>query len=174
MAISGGSIRIEDDLRQSFSSDLNTRNDTISTTVGSYSSSNVKEGSWFFGIGAEDNSQNANDFVGITPEMLSEITGAIDTYTNNLVSALNKMPDEVNYSQGFKGTAVEAAVKKFVTTVKDVCKDYLESLKAAENQIVESVEKQYSTSDEDVSSQLNTDSSKIHGETPAGNYTISA
>lgn len=163
MAISGGDRRIDDDLRQSFSSDLTNRNDTISSTVGSYSSSNVKEGSWFFGIGAEDNSQNANDFVGITPEMLSKITTSIDDYTNNLVSALDKMPDAVNYGQGFKGTGIEAAIKGFVTSVKEVCKEYLQSLKAAENQIIESVEKQYTLSDEDIAGQLHTDTSAISG-----------
>lgn len=162
MAISGGDRRIDDGLRQSFSSKLTNRNDTISSTVGSYSSSNVKEGGWF-GIGAEDNSKNANDFVGITPEMLNKITTSIDDYTNNLVSALDKMPDAVNYSQGFKGTGIEAAIKGFVTSVKEVCKEYLHSLKAAENQIVESVEKQYTLSDEDIAGQVNTDTSAISG-----------
>lgn len=163
MAISGGDRRIDDDLRQSFSSELTNRNDTISTTIGSYSSSNVKEGSWFFNLGAEDNSKNANDFVGITPEMLSKITTSIDEYTNNLVSILEKMPDAVNYGQGFKGTGIETAVKGFVTSVKEVCKEYLQSLKAAENQIIESVEKQYTISDEDIAGQLNTDSSALNG-----------
>lgn len=164
MAISGGTFRVEDDKINSFSSDMKSRNDTIAGTIGSYNSSNIKEGG-LFGIGAQDNSKNANDFVGITPEMLSKITGAIDSYTNQLNSVLDQMPDAVDYTVAFRGTEVENAIKKFVTSVKEVCRSYLENLKLAESQIVESVEAQYKSSDANISEQLNSDVSAIDSST---------
>ena len=164
MAISGGNYRVENDLQQSFSSDMSGKGDTISSVIGDYNSSNYKK-NYFLGIDFLakdfDGSQNSHDFVGITPDMLSKITGAIDSYASNLTSILDGMPEAVDYTQGFKGTGVETAVKNFVTTVKEVCKSYLESLKLAENQIIESVNAQYAASDQDIAGQLNSDSSAI-------------
>ena len=166
MAISGGSYRVEDDKANALSNDMKNRNETINSTIGSYNSSNYEKNT-FLGIdwlsADTDNSQNSNDFVGITPEMLSKITTAIDTYSSNLTGILDEMPDAVYYTMAFRGTSIEAAVKNFVSTVKEVCKSYLQNLKEAENQIIESVNKQYAASDEDISGQLNSDSSAISG-----------
>lgn len=166
MAISGGNYRVDNDLQQSFSSDMTSKNETIENTIKSYSSSNYEKNS-FLGIDwlakDFDGSKNSNDFVGITPEMLSKITGAIDSYSSNLTSILDGMPDTVDYTQAFRGTGIETSVKNFVISVKEVCKAYLESLKQAENQIIESVNAQYQASDQDIASQLDSDSSAISG-----------
>lgn len=164
MAISGGNYRVENDLQGSFSGEMKGTIDTVNSTIGNYSSSNYEKRT-FLGIDFLakdfDGSKNSHDFVGITPEMLSKITGAIDSYSSNLNNILDSMPDAVDYTQAFRGTGVEAAVKNFVVSVKELCKSHLESLKLAENQIIESVNAQYQASDQDVASQLNSDTSAI-------------
>lgn len=158
MAISGGDYRVKNDLQQSLSNDMNSSIDAVNSTIGNYSSSNYEDR---FILKDIDNSKNSHDFVGITPEMLSKITGAIDSYSSNLNGILDGMPDTVDYAQAFRGTGVETAVKSFVISVKELCKSYLESLKLAENQIIESVNAQYQASDQDVAGQLNSDTSGI-------------
>lgn len=150
MAISGGSYRVENDLQQSFKTNMDNQNETVSGITEGYSSSNRK---WF--------NENKNPIVGITPEMLPKITNAIDEYISNLTTTLEGMPTAVDYTQAFKGEGITKAVETFVTSVKDVCKSYLDALKNAENQIVESVNAQYQASDSDLAGQLNSDASSI-------------
>lgn len=162
MAISGGSYKIDNDLQQSFKTNMDSQNSTVSSVIGGYSSSNSSV-SVANGYGVRDASQNSHDMVGITPEMLSRITTAIDNYVSNLNSTLDNMPSAVDYTQAFKGEGITKAVENFVTSVKEICKSYLTRLKEAEQQIIESVHSQYSASDEDISGQLNSDASNISG-----------
>ena len=167
MAISGGSYRVENDLQQSFSSNMTSQNDIVNSTVGAYSSSNVSDD--FMGIGARDGSANSYSTVGIKEGMVDRITGVIDAYINDLKTTLDSMPTAVNYTQGFQGTGVVSAVENFVTNVKNVCNTYITNLQNAENQIVESVYAQYSASDQDLAGQVNSDTSAISGgEAPTG------
>lgn len=163
MAISGGTYTVNNGLQQTFKSNMDTQNSTVSSVIGNYSSSNKSDGGWF-GIGAYDNSINSHDTVGITPEMLTKITSAIDEYVNNLNATLDAMPTAVDYTQAFKGQGITKAVENFVTTVKDVCKSYIYSLQNVEQQIIKSVEMNYNDSDSDLSGQLNTDSTNISDE----------
>ena len=61
----------------------------------------------------------------------------------------------------FKGEAIGRALENFVSGVKESAFSYLNKLKAAEQQIVYSVNKTYQAQDTDISGNLSADASKL-------------
>lgn len=163
MAISGGTYRVNSDLQQSFRTNMETQNATVNSVISSYTGSADNGGESLFSKTFGMASSLTYETVGITPEMLSKITTAIDEYVSNLNASLDAMPTAVDYTKAFKGEGVTKAVENFVTSVKEICQSYIISLQQTEQQIIDSVNSHYSASDADLSGQLNSDAANIHG-----------
>lgn len=99
--------------------------------------------------------------VGITTEFASLSSKAIDTYCENIEQILAKL-DSANSTGAFKGSAIGSALANFIEGVKSSALNYLNKLKEAEKQIVESVAQAYNTQDTDISSNLASDTSKLN------------
>lgn len=112
----------------------------------------------FLGLGGVEAS--GVTLAGITESFASNVCTAIDNYKTAVQTELDKL-QAVESNEAFKGTAVSAALEKFVTAVRDVGTQYLERLSGAETQIVNSVAQAYQTQDTDLSGNLNSDSSSI-------------
>lgn len=143
MSISGGNFKVENDLQQAFKSNVESNSAEIKSEIQFFESTVIY------------------DTVGITPEMLSNITTAIDNYVAKLTSVLDGMPSAVDYEQAFRGEFTNKAVKQFVEQVKETCKNYITNLQKAENQIIESVSKQYNLNDNILRSEIFTDASRV-------------
>ena len=100
------------------------------------------------------------DLAGITPQFVSATTQALETYATSILTALSQL-EAVNSSAAFQGTGVTTALSNFVTGVKEVANSYVEGLRAAEVQIMNSVHTVYSTQDQDLSGQMGTDTSSL-------------
>ena len=98
---------------------------------------------------------------GVTPEFATAVSDAIDKYCEEVENTLNKL-QTVETSNAFKGSQVGGAITNFVEGVKSSAFDYLNKLREAEKQIVESVQKVYATQDTDISGNLNSDTSKLN------------
>lgn len=97
---------------------------------------------------------------GVTSEFATAVSAAIDKYCQNIESILSKL-ESIDSKSAFKGSQIDGALANFVEGVKSSALSYLNKLKAAEQQIVESVQKAYATQDTDISSNLNTDTSSL-------------
>lgn len=114
-----------------------------------------------FGLGGVSGAPLA----GITPEFAKNVTDAIDSYVAGINEALDELENpEVN--QGFRGTALEGALNKFVSSVKSVAQIYCKELAEAENQILRSVETAYNAQDESLTANLSTDSDTLSSSAP--------
>ncbi len=111
----------------------------------------------FFGLGAE---ASGAALAGVTDAFASHVSSAIESYKSKVQSELDKLQD-IESNTAFQGTAVKSALTKFVTSVRDVGKQYLEILSAAETQIINSVAQAYQTQDADLSGNLNADAGGI-------------
>lgn len=97
---------------------------------------------------------------GVTSEFATAVSAAIDKYCQNIESILSKL-EAIDSKSAFKGSQIDGALANFVEGVKSSALGYLSKLKAAEQQIVESVQKAYATQDTDISSNLASDTSKL-------------
>lgn len=97
---------------------------------------------------------------GVTSEFATAVSAAIDKYCQNIESILSKL-EAIDSKSAFKGSQIDGALANFVEGVKSSALSYLSKLKAAEQQIVESVQKAYATQDTDISSNLNSDTSSL-------------
>lgn len=97
---------------------------------------------------------------GVTSEFATAVSAAIDKYCQNIESILSKL-ESIDSKSAFKGSQIDGALANFVEGVKSSALSYLNKLKAAEQQIVESVQKAYATQDTDISSNLNSDTSSL-------------
>ena len=97
---------------------------------------------------------------GVTSEFATAVSAAIDKYCQNIESILSKL-EAIDSKSAFKGSQIDGALANFVEGVKSSALSYLSKLKAAEQQIVESVQKAYATQDTDISSNLASDTSKL-------------
>ena len=97
---------------------------------------------------------------GVTSEFATAVSAAIDKYCQNIESVLSKL-EAIDSKSAFKGSQIDGALANFVEGVKSSALSYLSKLKAAEQQIVESVQKAYATQDTDISSNLNSDTSSL-------------
>lgn len=97
---------------------------------------------------------------GVTSEFATAVSAAIDKYCQNVESILSKL-EAIDSKSAFKGSQIDGALTNFVEGVKSSALSYLSKLKAAEQQIVESVQKAYATQDTDISSNLNSDTSSL-------------
>ncbi len=101
-----------------------------------------------------------SSLAGVTSEFATAVSAAIDKYCQNIESILSKL-ESIDSKSAFKGSQIDGALVNFVEGVKSSALSYLNKLKAAEQQIVESVQKAYATQDTDISSNLNTDTSSL-------------
>lgn len=98
--------------------------------------------------------------VGITPAFATAITSAINGYANTIKDTLANL--EAQSSKGaFQGENVEAALKTFITSVKEVSMSYLNKLQAAEEEIVNSVEQVYTGQDSSLSGSMEGDAGTL-------------
>ena len=97
---------------------------------------------------------------GVTSEFATAVSAAIDKYCQNIESILSKL-EAIDSKSAFKGSQIDGALANFVEGVKSSALSYLSKLKAAEQQIVESVQKAYATQDTDISCDLASDTSKL-------------
>lgn len=103
--------------------------------------------------------------VGVSTNMVSGITHAIDEYENGIRTTLEKL-EAINSQGAFKGAGVTEAVAKFVTGVKETANSYLKALKDSQVQIIESVKTAYETQDSDISGNVNSDEATVTSERP--------
>ena len=73
----------------------------------------------------------------------------------------------IDIGQAFKGTNVETAVQNLITAVKDEALRYTTSLKDAELEVIDLVDKAYASNDESISSSMNADTGALGGGTSA-------
>lgn len=99
---------------------------------------------------------------GITDSFATHVSSAIDEYVEKIINDLNKL-ESVNSQVAFKGAAVNAALSRFVTAVKEVSISYTNKLKEAETEIVNNVHTAYQSQDADLSGNLDADSGALGG-----------
>lgn len=108
------------------------------------------------------------DKAGIKEEFKSELDKAITGYIDNLNTILDGLTGEgIDIGQAFKGTNVETAVQNLITAVKDEALRYTTSLKDAELEVIDLVDKAYASNDESISSSMNADTGALGGGTSA-------
>lgn len=99
--------------------------------------------------------------VGITGEFAAFASEAIENYCKGIEDILSKLESEES-GMAFQGPSIRGALANFVEGVRSSALSYLNKLKAAEQQIVASVFETYAAQDEDISSNLASDTSKLN------------
>ena len=102
---------------------------------------------------------------GITASFAANVKDEIDTYIENVDAKIAEI-EAIESTGAFQGEAISGALKTFVESVKHVATEYTAKLKAAEQQIIDSVETAYRTQDTDLSDSLNETSTKFDANTP--------
>lgn len=97
---------------------------------------------------------------GVTESFATAVSDEIDKYCSNVETILKQL-ETADSTVAFKGSQVGSALANFIEGVKSSAFDYLKKLKEAEQQIVDSVQKAYTTQDTDLSSNLNSDTSSL-------------
>lgn len=97
---------------------------------------------------------------GVTASFAANVSRAIDSYSDDVMEKLNQL-QTANSEVAFKGTALKSALETFIESVKEVSISYLNKLKAAETQIINSVQTAYETQDTDLGSNLGSDGSNL-------------
>lgn len=97
---------------------------------------------------------------GVTFNFAGQVKMAINNYIREVQSKLDQL-QAIENNSAFRGMAVNQALTTFVDSVREVGKEYLAKLQEAEKQIIESVDKAYSTQDTDLSDNLKSDSSQL-------------
>lgn len=163
MAINMSSATIDDSHR----SELLSSN--VDTSLGGGVSANTY--SWreaaSDGLGGSKRHGEASgaDAAGITADFVSSFTSAMSEYKTSITSWIDQI-EAVDSGVAFKGSALQSALSSFILGVKSVATSYINALEAAENQIVQSVEKAYAQQDTDISGNLNTDAGNVESSAP--------
>lgn len=97
---------------------------------------------------------------GVTEDFAKGVTEKIEGYCANVEAILKKM-ESTDSKIAFQGAGIENALSAFITGVKESAFSYLDKLKSAEQQIINSVQTAYATQDTDLSSNLASDTSKL-------------
>lgn len=116
----------------------------------------------FLGLGGREATGAA--LAGVTQSFATNVSNEIDTYKSEVQGYLDKLT-EAESNVAFKGEAIKASLTKFITSVRNVAKSYLDKLEAAEKQIVDSVKTAYQTQDTDLSQNLDSDSGSLESNT---------
>lgn len=162
MTITMSGAKVDTSKREELYSHMTKKIDTIQSF---FSSSYNDNGSMTMGESARraiDEVENATStkLAGITPEFATAVSAAIDKYCEEIETTLNKL-QTADTSIAFKGSQIGGAINNFVEGVKNCAFDFLNKLKEAEQQIVESVQKAYATQDTDISGSLSSDTSSL-------------
>jgi len=97
---------------------------------------------------------------GITQSFATNVSNAIDTYVSTIMDDINKL-ENANSEVAFKGAQIKSALTNFIDGVREVAISYTNKLKAAEQQIINSVATAYQQQDADVSSNLGSDTATL-------------
>lgn len=97
---------------------------------------------------------------GVTEDFAKGVTEKIESYCANVEAILKNM-ESTDSKIAFQGAGIENALSAFITGVKESAFSYLDKLKSAEQQIINSVQTAYATQDTDLSSNLASDTSKL-------------
>lgn len=103
---------------------------------------------------------SAKNLVGITPELVTDFGTALDTYKSNITTYLNLM-EAKEATVGFKGEAVNSAIKNFVSRIIEISKEYLDSLEQVEKEMIAAVQASYSSQDTAVGSSVTSDATYV-------------
>lgn len=128
-----------------------------SMTTGGVSPNTEEVGWWFW---EKHDEATGVAVAGVTESFAKNVTAKIDEYTANVKGIVNGMT-AADINIAFKGTKVQEAVAKFIESVQNVANNYLDKLASAENTIINSVETAYATQDEDLSSNMSSDSGSL-------------
>lgn len=128
------------------------------TSLNSNYTTEIKEGAFLGIIGGTNIS--AKNLVGITPELVTEFSSALDTYKTNITTYLNLM-EAKEATVGFKGEAVNSAIKNFVSRIIEISKEYLDALEQVEKEMVAAVHRSYSSQDTAIGSSVSADSTYV-------------
>lgn len=101
---------------------------------------------------------------GVTPAFASEFSSALEQYKAEVKAKLDQLAS-VGSNEAFQGSGITSALTTFVDSVREVAQSYLDALSQAEQQIIESVAQAYQTQDQDLSGNMNSDSSTVSGST---------
>lgn len=135
-----------------------TTNVDLSSLNGEYNTTRTENDGWLFNLGAS--STSGQSLVGITAELATAFGTALTEYRTPIDEALNAMVAK-EATVGFKGEAVNSAIKGFVERVIEVSKEYLTALENVQKEMIAAVEKSYSTQDTSMKTSVTTDASKI-------------
>lgn len=136
-----------------------TTNVDLSSLNGEYNTTRTENDGWsVFNFGAS--STSGQSLVGITAELATAFGTALTEYRTPIDEALNAMVAK-EATVGFKGEAVNSAIKGFVERVIEVSKEYLTALENVQKEMIAAVEKSYSTQDTSMKTSVTTDASKI-------------
>lgn len=141
-------------------SEIKLQNTTINNSItegGAYIATDSSRGD--FGV------TNGVILAGITPTFAVNVNRAIEEYCTKIENKINEI-ETIDSTGAFKGENVTNAISNFINGVKEVANAYIESLKSAEQEIINSVQTAYSKQDESISGNLNTDSNTLTSEMP--------
>ena len=111
-------------------------------------------------LGFNTGNLSSSGLVGITPELATAFGAALDEYKQTIGADLDAMVAK-EATVGFKGEAVNEAIKNFVARVIEVSKEYLEALDGVHRDIIAQVEANYQSQDEGISLSVSGDASSI-------------
>lgn len=154
MAISMSGAKVETDQRDSLLAS------TIDSSVTSGGVTANTQGTGLFGLGGQEATGAA--LAGVTSTFAANVSNKIDEYCANVNQRLAELQN-VDTNVAFKGSGVSSALDRFIEAVKNVAISYTNKLKAAEQQIVNSVATAYATQDADLSGNMNADSGTLEG-----------
>lgn len=97
---------------------------------------------------------------GITKDFSANVSKAIDAYCDAIDTEVERL-SSVDYQKAFRGSGITKALDEFINSVKKTADSYIEKIKAAEKEIVSSVETAYQTQDSDLSGNLGSDGSTL-------------
>lgn len=120
------------------------------------------KGGWF-GKGEGFGGVSAASLVGITPQLVSDFGSALDAYKSEVTSKLKTMQAK-DATVGFKGEAINNAIKNFVARVIEVSNEYLEQLDTVHREMVTQVQTNYETQDTGINSSVVSDGSSVSGQ----------
>ena len=154
MAITMSQAKVDSSAREDL---LNSSVDT--TIFGGNIAANREEAQIYMQAYYEQNT--GAKLAGVTEDFAQSVGKKIEEYCANVEKVLETM-ETTDSKIAFQGDAIGNALTAFITGVKESAFSYLNKLKAAENQIVNSVSKAYETQDTDISSNLTADTSKLN------------
>lgn len=101
------------------------------------------------------------DVVGINTSMIPQMRQAIRTYVDRVYAQLDKVQANTDPTIALKGTGMENAVTEYVENVVKYCKALCSNLLAFSDKLVK-VEEAWRTSDQNMSSKVNSGSSELN------------